>query len=88
MEKFKNLIQWISNLPLIGKVLSVICIIIAFIVMIFFASSCGASRSTVRIHNRAEGTTTSVSMTNGNGGSTSVTVSPDVTVSVDSSRLF
>lgn len=56
--------------------------------MIFFASSCGASRSTVRIHNRADGTTTSVSMTNGDGGSTSVTVSPDVTVKIDSSKLL
>lgn len=73
---------------MIGKILSIIAIVLFMIVVLFFSTSCGASKSSVKVVNRAESTTTSVSMTNGNGGSTSVTVSPDVTVHVDSSKLF
>ena len=88
MEQLKNLLLKLKSLPMIGKVISVIIALLALIIFLFFSTSCGASKSTVKVFNRAESTTTSVSMTNGNGGSTSVTVSPDVTVRVDSSKLF
>lgn len=42
--------------------------------------SCGSPRSIVRVVNKAEGVQTSVSTNVGAGGSTTVTVSPSVSV--------
>lgn len=70
---------------MIGKILSIIAIIICLIVMIFFCTSCGTSRATARIINNADSTETHVSITTGKGGSTSVNVTP--TFRLDSSRV-
>lgn len=86
MERLKSLIQWISNLPLVGKILSLVCIMIAMIVIVFFCSSCGASKSTVRVYNRADSTTTTISVSNGDGGSTTVNVEPKI--NVDSTKIL
>lgn len=86
MEKFSNLIQWISKLPKIGKILSILSIIIFLVVYLFFTTSCGASRSTVRVYNRADSTTTTVSVSNGDGGSTTVNVEPNI--NLDSTKIF
>lgn len=86
MEKLLDLLRKISSLPMIGKILSLVAIVITLVVILFFTASCGASRSTVRVMNRAEGTTTTVSMTNGNGGNTTVTVSPEI--HVDSTKIL
>lgn len=88
MENLKNLLQKISKLPLIGKVLSLIAIVIALVVVTFFCSSCGASRSTVRVYNRADSTTTTISVSNGDGGSTTVNVAPQLDVKVDSTKIL
>lgn len=88
MESIKNLLQKISNLPTIGKVLSLIAIVIAIVVYLFFATSCGASRSTVRVYNRADSTTTTISVSNGDGGSTTVNVQPQLDVKLDSTTIF
>lgn len=59
---------------------------LALITFLFFSSSCGASRSTVRVYNRADSTETTISVSNGDGGSTSVTVSPQI--KIDSTKFF
>lgn len=49
--------------------------------IVFFSllvCSCGTSRSVVKVMNNADGTETTVSITAGDGGSTSVSVSPVV----------
>lgn len=86
MENLSNFFQRISKLPLIGKILTVICIVIALIVVVFFTASCGASRSTVRVYNRADSTTTTISVSNGDGGSTTVNVEPKI--NVDSTKIL
>lgn len=48
--------------------------------------ACGSPRSTVRVVNKAEGVSTSVSTNVGAGGSTTVTVTPSV--SVDSTQIL
>ena len=41
-------------------------------------SSCGASRTSVNVRNNADGTSTTIDVKNGNGGSTEVKVAPKV----------
>lgn len=60
-----------------------ILILFAFFVML---ASCGSPRSSVRVVNKAEGVQTTVSTSVGDGGSTTVTVSPKVTV--DSTQIL
>lgn len=50
----------------------------SLILMICF--SCGTSRASVRVSNKAENTHTDISVSTGNGGSTSVTISPRVSL--------
>lgn len=88
METIKKLFSWISSLPKIGRVLSLIGLVIFLVVYLFFTSSCGASRSTVRVYNRADSTTTTISVSNGDGGSTTVNVQPQLDVKVDSTNIL
>lgn len=53
----------------------------------FLLSSCGSPRTLVKVRNNADNTETTISATTGNGGSTSVTVSPKLVVSADSSSI-
>ncbi len=43
-------------------------------------ASCGSPRTVVKVSNKADGSETTISATTGNGGSTSVSVSPSVKV--------
>lgn len=43
-------------------------------------ASCGSPRTVVKVSNKADGSETTISATTGDGGSTSVTVSPSVKV--------
>ena len=47
-------------------------------------TNCGSPRTTIRVSNKADGTDTKISVTQGEGGSTSVNVSPSVNASIDS----
>lgn len=58
-----------------------------FLVAVLMAS-CGSPRSTVRVVNKAEGVTTTVSTNVGAGGSTTVSVTPSVNVQVDSTNIL
>lgn len=86
MDKLKNLLTKISSLPVIGRVLSIIIMVLICVVIFFFLPSCGASRSTVRVYNRADSTETTISVSNGDGGTTSVTVSPKI--QIDSTNIL
>lgn len=57
-----------------------------FCVQLFALFSCGSPRSTVRVVNKADSVTTSVTSNVGKGGSTSVTVTPSI--SVDSTKVL
>lgn len=46
--------------------------------------SCGSPKTTIRVTNKADGTDTRINVTQGDGGSTSVTVNPSVNASIDS----
>lgn len=88
MDNFKKLFSWISSLPKIGKIISIIAMVLFLVVYLFFTSSCGASRSTVRVYNRADSTTTTISVSNGDGGSTTVNVQPQLEMNVDSTKIL
>ncbi len=53
---------------------------ISFILSIGLVASCGSPRTVVKVTNKADGSETTISATTGNGGSTSVSVSPSVKV--------
>lgn len=61
------------SLPLIGRIFSIIAILLILISMVFF-NSCGTTRAVV--HNGADGTSTEIKITTNNP--TSVTASPNV----------
>lgn len=46
--------------------------------------SCGSPKTTIRVTNKADGTDTRINVTQGDGGSTSVTVNPSINASLDS----
>lgn len=56
--------------------------ILAMLFLIFGA--CGSPRTTIRVQNRADGTATTISVKQGEGGSTSVDVHPSISSVVDS----
>lgn len=49
-------------------------------IVLFFSTSCGASRSTIRVRNNADSTQTTISVSNGDGGSTTVHVAPQISL--------
>ena len=57
-----------------------ICFFLALLALV----SCGSPRTTIRVSNKADGTDTRINVTQGDGGSTSVTVNPSVNASIDS----
>ena len=53
-------------------------------IVLILLSSCGSPRTSIRVTNKADGTDTKISVTQGDGGSTSVTVNPSVNAAIDS----
>lgn len=84
MENLDDRLKWFKSIPMWLRV--VVVILVSALVVIFSATSCGASRSTVRVYNRADSTTTTISVSNGDGGSTTVNVEPKI--NVDSTKIF
>lgn len=84
MENLDDSLKWFKSIPMWLRV--VVVILVSALVVIFSATSCGASRSTVRVYNRADSTTTTISVSNGDGGSTTVNVEPKI--NVDSTKIF
>lgn len=52
-------------------------LIITFL-LIGFLASCGSPRTVVKVSNKADGTETTISATTGDGGTTTVSVSPKI----------
>lgn len=51
---------------------------ISFILTIGLVASCGSPRTVVKVSNKADGTETTISATTGDGGTTTVSVSPKI----------
>ena len=78
MKNLKPLVEFISRLPITGKVLTTILIMIVSVIIIFFLPACGSTRVVVR--NGSESAETTIAVTTNNP--TSVTASPNVTLDV------
>lgn len=57
-----------------------------FLVFQVFAA-CGSPRTLVKVRNNADNTETTISATTGDGGTTTVSVSPKIVVKVDSTNV-
>lgn len=85
MEYLNKFWTWFKSiLPVWLRV--VVAILVAALVVILSMTSCGASKSTVRVYNRADSTTTTISVSNGDGGSTTVNVEPKI--NIDSTKIL
>ena len=58
--------------------------VILFITLSLLVFSCGSPRTAIRVSNKADGTDTRISVSQGDGGSTSVTINPSLNASLDS----
>lgn len=59
-------------------------IVVTLIISAVCLISCGSPRTSIRVTNRADGTDTKISVSQGDGGSTSVTINPSLNASIDS----
>lgn len=55
-----------------------------FFVCAVLLAACGSPRTAIRVTNKADGTDTKITVSQGDGGSTSVTVNPSLNASLDS----
>lgn len=55
--------------------------------LLLVVCSCGSPRTAVRVVNKADGSETNITIKQGNGGSTSVEVTPSVNSTIDSVRF-
>lgn len=58
--------------------------IFIFSLVCFLIMSCGSPKTLIRVKNNAEGTQTDISVKQGDGGSTSVNVTPSINSVIDS----
>lgn len=58
--------------------------LLSFAVVAFVLAACGSPRTAIRVTNKADGTDTRITVSQGDGGSTSVTVNPSVNAAIDS----
>ena len=85
METLNKFFAWIKSIGPIW-LRALLLVLFAAILFIMTFTSCGASKSTVRVYNRADSTTTTVSVSNGDGGSTTVNVTPSI--QIDSTKIM
>lgn len=58
--------------------------VITFVSLSMMLAACGSPRTAIRVINKADGTDTKISVSQGDGGSTSVTINPSLNASIDS----
>lgn len=58
---------------------------LVFLAVGLFLSACGSPKTLVKVRNNADNTETTISATTGDGGTTSVTVSPKIVI--DSNKV-
>lgn len=64
-----------------------IAVLIALISMLFYLTSCSSPRTIAKVINRAESTSTEIHMTTGDGGSVTVTATPNIQLQLDPKKL-
>lgn len=74
----QEILKSVKSLPTVGKILSLIAIVIFLVVSVFFTTACGSTRAVVT--NRATDTVTEIKITTNNPTSVSVPVSPNVSL--------
>lgn len=79
-----ELVRSICKTPAL-RIAAIIAILCISSILLF---SCGSARTVARVYNRAEGTTTTISVSGNEGGSTSVTVTPSTSVDVNLNPNF
>lgn len=60
------------------------CKLLSFALCVSLLAACGSPRTAIRVTNKADGTDTRITVSQGDGGSTSVTVNPSVNAAIDS----
>ena len=55
-----------------------------FVLVSLVVAACGSPRTAIRVTNKADGTDTRITVSQGDGGSTSVTVNPSINAALDS----
>lgn len=68
--------------------LRAVAVIAILCISSLFLFSCGSARTVARVYNKAESTTTTISVSGNQGGSTSVTVTPSTSIEVDLNPKF
>lgn len=58
--------------------------VVTFVSLSMMLAACGSPRTAIRVINKADGTDTKISVSQGDGGSTSVTINPSLNASIDS----
>lgn len=58
--------------------------VITLVSLSMMLAACGSPRTAIRVINKADGTDTKISVSQGDGGSTSVTINPSLNASIDS----
>lgn len=59
-----------------------------FLFLTVMPLACSSPRSVIRVNNKADKTTTTISQTTGDGGSVSVKIDPQLDVKVDSTNIL
>ena len=54
------------------------------LIALFALTACGSPRTSISVKNNADGTNTKITVSQGDGGSTSVTVNPSINAAIDS----
>lgn len=58
--------------------------VVTFVSLFMMLAACSSPRTAIRVINKADGTDTKISVSQGDGGSTSVTINPSLNASIDS----
>lgn len=84
VEEIIGLLKSYCKTPAL-RIVAIIAILCVSSILLF---SCGSARTVARVYNKAESTTTTISVSGNQGGSTSVTVTPSTSLQVDLNPNF
>lgn len=72
---------------LVITILSAIAAAITAVIGVLSVESCGSPKSLVKVRNNADCTTTTITSSVGNGGNVSVSVTPDVSITLSNPTI-
>ena len=84
VKEIITFIKGACKTPTLRVVALVACCCICSILLF----SCGSARTVARVYNRAESTTTTITVSGNQGGSTSVQVTPNVSLDLSTEPRF